>query len=261
MDKSDIIKGLETISNANIVRHTSNDRWYAKEGTMLWRPSVTTIIGGAISKGIGYDTWLGNQPSYKAACEERDEAAARGTFVHNSVEQLIQGQELKISEEIPNYEEICKHLMSFERFWKEQEVEVVGTELFLYNEDVPWAGTPDIIAYVKGHLSIIDLKTGNYYKSHEVQLNMYAILLEKLLSLEENSLSIYGLYTKGRWIKEPNYGLKCFKRNNELPYAIESVWAFLNSSTRGKPWPKDKYEIQKIFNLGGENDADDNFGI
>ncbi len=234
--------------NLDIRRHESGSRWYAPEQTNMWKPSVTTIIGATIHKGIGFETWLGNHPSYKIACQERDAAAARGTEVHELAELYMYGQEVSGSTN-----EINKHLMSFERFWLEKEVQLVETELFMWHKDIPWAGTCDIIAKIDGKYSIIDIKTGNYYKSHEIQLNMYAELFNKIA--EEYDMpkieKIYGLYTKGKWIKEANYQLKSFKFNLEVSLAVHNLWTFLMG---GKPWPKAKLQIKTSFKMGGHDD-------
>jgi hypothetical protein len=232
--------------NLDIVRHESNTRWYAPKNTNQWKPSVTTIIGGTIHKGKGFDMWLGNHPSYKIACEERDIAAARGTEVHELAERFMNGESVK-----SNKEEICKHLMSFEKFWLDNEVQLIDTELFMWHKDVPWAGTCDIIAKINGKYCIIDIKTGNYYKSHEIQLNMYAELLSKITG--EPIDMIAGLYTKGKWIREPNYQFKKFKLNIEIALSVHSIWEFLMG---GKPWPKTKLSIKTQFQLGGKNDKE-----
>ena len=78
--------------NLDIRRHESGERWYAPRGSYNWKPSVTTIIGGTIDKGKGFEMWLGNHPSYKIACEERDIAAERGTIVHDLDEKYIHGE-------------------------------------------------------------------------------------------------------------------------------------------------------------------------
>ena len=234
--------------NLNIQRHESGDRWYAPKGVNLWKPSVTTIIGGTIHKGIGFDKWLGNHPSYKIACEERDEAAARGTKVHELAERYMLGEKVE-----SDNEEICKHLMSFEKFWLENEVQLVATELFMWWADTPWAGTCDIIAKIGGDYCLIDIKTGNQYKSHEIQLNMYAELYNKIA--EEWDLpkvtQLYGLYTKGKWIREPNYGLKKFKFNLEVAMSTYKLWEFLMG---GRPWPKAKVKLKTEFQIGGNKD-------
>ena len=230
--------------NLDIKRHESGSRWYAPNGSHKWKPSVTTIIGGTINKGKGFDMWLGNHPSYKIACEERDIAANRGTTVHELAEKFMNNEIIE-----SDNEEICKHLMSFEKFWLDNEVQLVATELFMWHEDVPWAGTCDIIAKIGDKYCIIDIKTGNYYKSHEIQLNMYAELLSKIT--DEPIAVIAGLYTKGKWIREPNYQFKKFKFNLEVALSVHEVWKFLMG---GNPYPKAKLKIKTQFQIGGNKD-------
>jgi hypothetical protein len=229
----------------DIRRHESGSRWYAPRGSSKWKPSVTTVIGNALHKGIGFEMWLGNHPSYKIACEERDKAGDRGTLVHELAEKFMHGEIVE-----SDNEEICKHLMSFEKFWLDNEVQLIDTELFMWHEDVPWAGTCDIIAKIDGKYCIIDIKTGNYYKSHEIQLNMYAELLSKIT--DEPIEMIAGLYTKGKWIREPNYQFKKFKFNLEVALSVHEIWKFLMG---GNPYPKAKLKIKTKFQIGGnEND-------
>ena len=230
--------------NLDIRRHESGTRWYAPHGSYDWKPSVTTIIGDTLSKGKGFEMWLGNHPSYKIACEERDIAADRGTLVHELAEDYMNGESVE-----SDNEEICKHLMSFEKFWLDNEVQLIETELFMWHKDVPWAGTCDIIAKIGGKYCIIDIKTGNYYKSHEIQLNMYAELLSRIV--EEPIDMIAGLYTKGKWIREPNYQLKKFKFNLEIALSVNEIWKFLMG---GNPRPKAKVKIKTEFQIGGNKD-------
>tara|TARA_R110002020_G_scaffold25443_1_gene82814 strand:- start:172 stop:918 length:747 start_codon:yes stop_codon:yes gene_type:complete len=233
--------------NMNIVRHESGARWYAPKRlgpSSNWKPSVTTVIGDTISKGKGFHMWLGNHPSYNIACEERDKAANRGTEVHNLAEQYMLGETVT-----SDNTEICKHLMSFEKFWLDNEVQLIETELFMWHKDVPWAGTCDIIAKIGGKYCIIDIKTGNYYKSHEIQLNMYAELLSKIV--EEPVDILAGLYTKGKWKREPNYQFKKFKFNLDVALSVHNVWEFLMG---GKPSPKAKLNIKSKFQIGGSKD-------
>ncbi len=230
--------------NLDIRRHESGTRWYAPHGSYDWKPSVTTIIGDTLSKGKGFEMWLGNHPSYKIACEERDIAADRGTLVHELAEDYMNGESVE-----SDNEEICKHLMSFEKFWLDNEVQLIETELFMWHKDVPWAGTCDIIAKIGGKYCIIDIKTGNYYKSHEIQLNMYAELLSKIVG--EPVDMIAGLYTKGKWIREPNYQLKKFKFNLEIALSVNEIWKFLMG---GNPRPKAKVKIKTEFQIGGNKD-------
>mgnify|MGYP003136997957 FL=1 len=230
----------------DVRRHESGERWYAPRGSYNWKPSVTTIISNTISKGEGFERWLGNHPSYDIACQVRDKAAARGTEVHEMAEKYMLGEQVETDKE-----EISKHMMSFEKFWLDNEVQLIDTELFMWHEDVPWAGTCDIIAKINGKNWIIDIKTGNYYKSHEIQLNMYAELLRKIT--DEPVDIIAGLYTKGKWIKEPNYQLKKFKFNLDVAIETTNLWKFLMG---GNPKPRIKVKLKTKFEMRGKNEYD-----
>ena len=158
------------------------------------------------------------------------------------------GEEVIIDNEF-----IQKSLMSFEKWHKEICPKVVGKELFLYHKDIPWAGTPDIIATINGRLSIVDIKTGDYRKTHEIQQLMYMDLWNLIFpdcQIEE----IYGLYLKGKWIKEPNYGFRKFDKRSKIHYKVYDLWCFLNFPY-GKPKPKSKPKLKEVFKLGDTNNG------
>ena len=245
-------------SKIKVERRDSTFRWYRANGSE-WKPSVTTILN-IISKGIGFHKWLGNHPSYKAACEERDIAAARGTMVHESIESLIQGEEVKCDDD-----EIAKHLMCFSKFWDEHEVTTIAQELFLIHGGYGFAGTPDLICEINGKTWILDWKTGGHYKTHNLQCHMYALLYEAIFKKKIDVIA--GLYTKSSWIKEPNYILKKFPYNdkakaiyNECIEGAIALWKYNNGTARlAEPYPALKPEIPRTFKLGGK--TNDRFGI
>ena len=160
------------INKTQIKRHEGEGRWYSQGKSENWKPSVTTIIGQTCSKGKFFDEWL--MKNGLNAINLRDEAAERGTAVHENIELLLNNEEIVVNNEF-----IQKSLMSFEKFYNEQKPKVLTQEIFLYHKDIPWAGTPDIIAEVNGRLSIIDIKTGDYRKTHEIQQLMYVDLWDK----------------------------------------------------------------------------------
>ena len=228
------------IKKTKIKRHEGEGRWYSQGKSENWKPSVTTIIGQTCSKGKFFDEWL--MKNGLNAINLRDEAAERGTAVHENIELLLNNEEI-----IVNNEFIQKSLMSFEKFYNEQKPKVFTQEIFLYHKDIPWAGTPDIIAEVNGRLSIIDIKTGDYRKTHEIQQLMYVDLWDKIFP-ECPIQDIYGLYTKGKWIKEPNYQFRKFTRS-VIHLNVYNLWCFLNFPY-GKPKPKSKPKLKEVFNLG-----------
>ena len=110
------------------------------------------------------------------------------------------------------------------------------------------SGESNIIAEINGNLSIIDIKTGDYRKTHEIQQLMYMDLWNKIFP-ECPIQDIYGLYTKGKWIKEPNFQLRKFDKRYKIHNKVYDLWCFLNFPY-GKPKPKDKAKLKEVFNLG-----------
>ena len=233
------------INKTQIKRHEGEGRWYSQGKSENWKPSVTTIIGQTCSKGKFFDEWL--MKNGLNAINLRDEAAERGTAVHENIELLLNNEEIVVNNEF-----IQKSLMSFEKFYNEQKPKVFTQEIFLYHKDIPWAGTPDIIAEVNGRLSIIDIKTGDYRKTHEIQQLMYVDLWDKIFP-ECPIQDIYGLYTKGKWIKEPNYQFRKFTRS-VIHLNVYNLWCFLNFPY-GKPKPKSKPKLKEVFKLGSTNNG------
>ncbi len=234
----------EYLQKTKIKRHEGEGRWYSQGQSNNWKPSVTTIIGETCSKGKFFDEWL--MKNGLNAIKLRDDAAARGTSVHENIELLLDREEIIINDEF-----IQKSLMSFERWYEEIKPTVITKELFLYHKDLPWAGTPDIIATINGRLSIIDIKTGDYRKTHEIQQLMYMDLWN-LIFPECQIEEIYGLYLKGKWIKEPNYGFRKFDKKNKIHHKVYDLWCFLNFPY-GKPKPKQKAKLKEVFKLGDTN--------
>ena len=54
--------------------------------------SSTTIISNVLSKGIGFDMWLGNATSYKDAMDYAQERASVGNMTHALCMYLIWGE-------------------------------------------------------------------------------------------------------------------------------------------------------------------------
>ena len=229
------------VNSLKIQRHESEGRWYSQGKSSNWKPSVTTIIGETCAKGKHFDEWL--MKNGLNAITIRDESAKRGTKVHEYIEMLLNQGEVKADDDFTK-----KALMSFEKWFYDIKPAVICQEIFLYHKDLPWAGTPDIIAEVDGRLSIIDIKTGDYRKSHEIQQLMYKDLWNKIFP-ECPIQNIYGLYVKGKWMKEPTYGYRKFNIDNTIHKDVYRLWCFLNFPY-GKPKPKVKAKLKEVFKLG-----------
>ena len=226
-----------------IIVNSDNDRWYRVGSEFKWKPSITTVLSTVLNKGIAFETWLGNQPSYKIACQERDEAAARGTAVHQACEDLLNGKSIDGSDSKWG-DEFNKRLMSFEHWVKNVKPTIVALEHSMYSADVPFSGTCDIIADIpKKGLSIIDIKTGQPNESHILQLTAYKLLWDSLFP-EYPILHLYGLYLKGSWISKVEPQFKEYKFQPAVLSHVMGLWDWLS---KGPPRPTN--QIKSKFNL------------
>ena len=248
--------------STQIIRHHGDNRWYTRRSKLNWKPSVTSVIGGTIDKGKGFEMWLGNQPSYDAACKVRDEAARRGTLVHEYCEFInkgsnvdLQGDKHIIKELGLDINEIAKYMMSYDLWRHECKTPILVSEIMLYHDDIPWSGTFDMVLGENDLFTMVDIKTGQHYKSHDIQLNMYRILWNKLFP-DFPCEFLKGLYLKGKWIKQPNYKEAVVTINEDICWKTYEMWTYLNTSGNRKPWPKEPSVIEYSF----KSEIDNEFG-
>lgn len=108
----------------------------------LFVPSVTTVMR-PLSEDVygGIDEGVLNR------------AAARGTAVHNAIENYIKFDIRDIPEEHEGYFE------AFLKWFEEHKAEPYGDEVRLYHKSLMYAGTADMFASVDGIDTLIDFKT------------------------------------------------------------------------------------------------------
>ena len=247
-----ITKWLQT---NKIISKEGQTRWYSIAGSKQWVPSVTSILS-VIDKGEYFQKWLANQGSWENACKVRDKAANRGTIVHEISEDLLNGEELTLDAG----PEIIKRVMCLEQWYDDYQPEIIMQEIMLAFPGVRFAGRFDILARIDNKNVLIDIKTGNYYKSHDLQASMYKILWDTIIE-DTNAGSeymideMYGLYLNDKWKKKPN---PTFKQLKFLPNVIEStvnLWYWMNSDYRGsEPRPKESLKLPSNFKLGIKED-------
>ena len=238
-----------------IVNKEGYTRWYSIAGSKQWVPSVTSILSAA-GKGEYFDKWLANQGSWENACKVRDEAAQRGTIVHEISEDLLNGEEV-ILDAGPD---IVKRIMCLEQWYNDYQPEVIMQEIMLAFPGVRFAGRFDILARIDGKNVLIDIKTGGHYKTHDLQATMYKILWDTIVEHQDGGSEfmideMYGLYLNDKWKKKPN---PTFKQLKFLPNVVEGVadlWYWLNSDYRGgNPRPKESVKLPNNFKLGVKQD-------
>lgn len=127
---------------------------YTLNGFLI--PSVTTVM-----KPLSDDVYGGIDE------EVLNKAAARGTAVHNAIENYVKFG----IEDIPP--EHAGYFEGFLKWVKEHDVKPYGNEIRLYHKSLMYAGTADMTASVDGMDTLIDFKT-----SASVQTMLCGVQLE-----------------------------------------------------------------------------------
>lgn len=163
-------------------------RYYKIKGRLY--PSVTNILS-IISKGKGFEKWLGNQTSYEAAELEKRRAAQRGSLVHDIIETELKGRKIEIEDNVRNY------YRGFERFRAEHSLRIKkeNIEFVVWSESLGYAGTVDLFGTLDGVKNcIIDIKTSKYiYLSAAIQVAAYANALSECKKIVPNAVLILQL--------------------------------------------------------------------
>ncbi|WP_084033319.1 cytochrome [Arthrobacter sp. 35/47] len=151
-------------------------------------PSITTVIAQAQSSSLG--GWfgymaasalaqdprlaasLGNagemraviQDASKAAERYRDDAAQRGTRVHSYCEQVALralGRPHRLEEARTELTQQGEGAFAarFDEWWDLYQVKPIAPEITVWNSELGYAGTLDLVATIGGRLCIIDFKT------------------------------------------------------------------------------------------------------
>ena len=153
---------------------------------------------------------------------------------------------------------INKRLMGFQAFWEDYKPTMFASEIQLYHKDIPFCGTADFIGLItnpktkESSITLVDYKTGNPYKVHQVQLSAYSMLWNKLFPKYKITKSAT-LHLKDTWIKKPTYTLKYYNIDYDLVKNVYDVWKWNNENAKGdKPVPYFPKEYPSKFSLKEE---------
>jgi len=109
--------------------------------------------------------------------------AIDGTEIHTMTEMVDNG--LYIPELVED--RVHAALVAYEQFLVENDVEWEETEEIIFHEDLFYAGTKDRLGTVNGVRYLVDLKSGNKYRWHILQLAGYFMC-------EPNAVEVSDLY-------------------------------------------------------------------
>lgn len=176
------------MTTPTLAQQTDFGRMYARRvGGPLEVPSITTVIGVAApdltgwaghmaASAVVHDDRLaravGDARSLKSIAREaagaaeryRGDAAARGDRVHAYAEQVALaalGLEHDVDSARLQLEANGERAFAdrFDEWWQAYRVEPIAAEVTVWNEEVGYAGTLDLVARIGGRLCLIDFKT------------------------------------------------------------------------------------------------------
>ncbi len=219
-------------------RDDMNGRWYQYGDE--YKRSWTAIAGETLRKGIGWDKWLGNAPSYREAMIYSGERANLGSNLHTIFANLIWGASISTA---GMEDEKIKRILEFQQFWLQAKPVPLATEYPMWADEYPYAGTADLICDIKNKKGIVerwllDWKTGEMYDlSFRYQLSAYKYLAEAIFNFKIDRIAVVqfkGSHHKTCNIEDsPKYN---FKEYNVIPYqeiqAILTLWNRLEIKPR-----------------------------
>lgn len=155
-------------------------------------PRVTEILSSMLHENY-LMTWANSLGLYKRRKykDELDQAAMKGTYVHNAIEDYIQhGNDLDLDTVMLSYQrEVSYAYGSFKEWWDiicKRNAKVIMEEQRLV---CPWfGGTLDLLIEINNKIYLLDFKTSNHpsYK-YFLQLSAYRYILRNYYGIE-----IYG---------------------------------------------------------------------
>jgi hypothetical protein len=159
---------------------TLPDARYYQRSPGVFYPSVTTILG-YFPKGAFFETWLKDSGHNADFIMRR--AGDEGTQVHNAVEDILRGKEIRWieSDGHVNYNtHVWKMILSFYDFWSTYKPNLILSEEFMYSDQYKYSGTLDLLVELNGKKWIIDVKTSTaIHTSHFLQMSAYVKAYEE----------------------------------------------------------------------------------
>lgn len=162
---------MNLVSNINYIKLIREDggpggrKYVDPFGNRL--SSVTTILDATKSKETtdALNNWR-LSIGIKKATDITEEAAARGTIMHNYLERLVKGEVINPPSNIIHKQSFKMMNIILETYLKPNVTDIHGLETTLYYPEL-YAGTTDMVGRWKSELSIIDFKQTNKPKTDE----------------------------------------------------------------------------------------------
>lgn len=166
-------------------------RFYQFRDGRIKYPSITSVLSHFSKDGI--DSWKKRVGEEKAK-KITDNAAFRGTAIHETLELFLQGKENE--ERSWKAPTIVNAISSFKSILKKHVTKIYGIEIPLYSHDLKVAGTCDLFCLYDGKLTVVDYKTSlkpkkdKYLTNYMLQGTAYCVMLSEMFKVNVESIKI-----------------------------------------------------------------------
>lgn len=159
-------------------------------------PGVTTILHDTLPTPVALRKWIGDVGNEQAD-KKMNDAAERGTAIHDACEVLLRGEDLYLNQPFLNHKggqysftnSDKKCIVGFVDWCNEFKPEIKSTDdiEFTVASKHGFAGTLDIFCYINDEPWIIDIKTSTgIYDSHKLQVIAYQQALYEMRGIKAN---------------------------------------------------------------------------
>jgi hypothetical protein len=169
-------------------------------------PSVTGIISS-----VGLSNQYFKNGNYYAK---------RGEAVHLACQYFDEGDLGSFDENIGDY------VLAWENFRNDVGGEITAIEKVVFNQNLHYAGTIDRILKIDDYYVVLDIKTGQQYKWHALQLAGYAMCLDYP---KDTKIVRWGVY-----LKDKTYNVVEYRDTSDFG-VFESAVRIYNWLSKQKP--------------------------
>ena len=164
------------ILNEQTQRVSILDNRFYKTETDEFYPGVTTVLD-AYPKGGFYTQWLKEMGN--AADTVIQKAFDLGSEVHNAIDSLTKGKELKFMDANGNSLFTYEAWLMINKFYQfSKHIKIISSEQVVLDHQYKLGGTVDLICEIDGERWLIDYKTSKaIYKTNQIQLAAYRSML------------------------------------------------------------------------------------
>ncbi|WP_301214412.1 hypothetical protein [uncultured Clostridium sp.] len=216
-------------NNINFFNNAHKETPYIYNGNSV--PRVTEILSSMLHEEyiVGWSNYLGfRRTNYRDAVEE---AAAKGTFTHNFIENKLKYNKDPLMDMIPleiKYD-VEKAYNSFLYWWES----IQNHDIYILMQEMPlicpyFGGTLDLLMDIDNIKYLIDFKTSNHvsYKYY-LQLSAYKYILSTIYGIEVDKLMIVQFSKKE--IAYTEYILDCKEDKEYIDLCTNTFFSLLNA--------------------------------